>query len=314
MTLAEGSTAAAHRSFAGADALLHLARLAAGLDSLVLGETEVLGQVRQAVGSAVPDIRRLVTPAIAAARILRREAAFEAHAGHALDIALRYAGLAPTGDLLVIGGGPMGRRVAERAAHLGFKVTLVARRPPPLPQGIDYQPFSGLPSLPPTDVLVSCLGRRAPQLGEAEIPPIRRLAIDLGTPRNLRTDLTIPVVTLSDLLDPQCQTAEDEARRRPLEDRLCAILAAQVSLNQPDSPLGTLREEVERIRQRELLRSLRLHPELPAEKLDLITRSLVNQIFHRPSLRLRRSEDPELAEAVAALFRPRDMETPDDRN
>ena len=314
MTLSEGSTAAAHRAFAGTDALLHVARLAAGLDSLVLGETEVLGQVRKAIGSAVPDIRRLVTPAIAAARILRREAVFEAHAGHALDVALRYAGLSPGGDLLVIGGGPMGRRVAERAAQLGFEVTLVARRPPPLPQGIGYQPFSGLPSLPSTGVLVSCLGRRAPQLGETDVPSIRRLAVDLGTPRNLRPDLTVPVVTLSDLLDARYLTPEDEERRRGLEDRLRAILAAQVSLAEPDSPLGTLREEVERIRQRELLRTLRLNPELPAEKLDAITRSLVNQIFHRPSLRLRRAEDPELAETVAALFRPRDPETPNDRN
>jgi glutamyl-tRNA reductase len=81
----------------------------------------------------------------------------------------------------------------------------------------------------------------------------------------------------------------------------------------PGSPLGALREEVERIRQRELMRTLRLHPELPPEKVDAITRSLVNQIFHHPSQRLRRSENPELAEAVVALFRSKTREAIDGR-
>jgi glutamyl-tRNA reductase len=70
-----------------------------------------------------------------------------------------------------------------------------------------------------------------------------------------------------------------------------------------NSPLGSLRGEVEQIRQRELARAAKLHPELPLSALDTITRSLVNQIFHRPSQRLRLSANQELAEALAALFR-----------
>jgi glutamyl-tRNA reductase len=167
---------------------------------------------------------------------------------------------------------------------------------------VHYEPFSKLPALPPVDVLVTCLGRAAPAMAEDELPSIGTLAIDLGTPRNLE-ELSVPVVKLADLLEG-CSSPVEDARRRDLEERLRAILAAQLALRRPDSPLGALREEVERIRQRELLRSLRLHPELPAEKLDAITRSLVNQIFHRPSLRLRDSEDVDLAEAVAALFQP----------
>jgi glutamyl-tRNA reductase len=304
VTLNSDSPAGAHRSYAGAEALLHLARLAAGLESLVLGETEVLGQVRQALNSAESGLRRVAAPAIAAARILRREAGFDAHAGFALDLALRLAAQPASGDLLVVGGGPMGRRVAERAAELGFVVTLVARRPPPLARGVHYEPFSRLRSLPAADVLVSCLGRRAPLMGDGELPPVRRLAIDLGTPRNLKTDLSAPVVTLAEVMDSGCQTPEETSLRRRLDDRLRDILAAQLSASGPDSPLSVLREEVERIRLRELGRSLRLHPDIPPHKLDAITRSLVNQIFHRPSLRLRRNEDPALAETVAALFRP----------
>ena len=313
VTLLPCAAVAADQALSGPEALLHLARLAAGLESLVLGETEVLGQVRQALSKASPDLRRIVAPAVAAARILRREAGFEAHAGHALDAALSHAGLKARGDLLVVGGGPMGRRVAERGSELGFAVTLVARRPPPLPQGIRYQPFSRLASLDAADILVTCLGRRAPQLAACELPPIRRAAIDFGTPRNLKPDLQAPITTLADVVDAGRKGRAGEERRRTLDARLRELLAAQVGMVRPGSPLGALREEVERIRQRELMRSVQLHPDLPPEKLDAITRSLVNQIFHRPSLRLRRTEDPALAEVVAALFRPGDQEENDDR-
>jgi glutamyl-tRNA reductase len=304
----ETACLSAPRAFRGLDAVRHLARLAGGLESLVLGEPEILGQVRSAFTAAPAPLRRLVTPAISTARALRREAAFSAHAGHALDLAIEHAGLVLEGRLLVVGGGPMGRRVAERAAQLGFDVTLVARRPPPLPPGVAYKPFSALGELGATDVLVACLGRTAPQLGAGDLPAVRRLAIDLATPRNLKADLDAPVVTLSDLLESHRSAPRDAELRRALCERLDVMLATRLATARPDSPLGTLRNEVERIRQRELTRSLRLHPDLPADKLDTITRSLVNQIFHRPSQRLRQAEDQELAAAFAALFQPRAKE------
>jgi glutamyl-tRNA reductase len=290
-------------TYNGVDALSHLARLAAGLDSLVLGEAEVLGQVRSAFSAAPPEVRRLIAPAIAAARSLRAETSFNTHAGHALDLAVNYLTTEPAGDLLVVGGGPMGRRVAERGQALGFKTTIVARRPPPIPPEIQYRPFSALDALPATDVVVTCLGRTAPQLGAADLPSVRRHAIDLGTPRNLQDDFATPVVTLANLVAFQREAGGDAPERRRLGARLRELLEARLAMAVPDSPIGSLREEVELIRQRELMRSLRLHPDLPPEKLDTITRTLVNQIFHRPSRRLRQSGDLELAAAVADLFR-----------
>jgi len=205
----------------------------------------------------------------------------------------------------------MGRRVAERARALGFDTTLVARRPPPLPPEIHYRPFSALADLPATDVLVSCLGRSAPQMAAADLPHIRRLAIDLGTPRNLTDDYAVPLVTLAALLASQRDGGADSTTRRTMAARLEELLTSRLAMGVPDSPLGSLREEVERIRQRELTRSLRLHPDLPPEKLDTITRTLVNQIFHRPSRRLRQSGDLDLATALADLFREAGQEAAD---
>ncbi|HWC28940.1 MAG TPA: hypothetical protein VG845_02550 [Dehalococcoidia bacterium] len=312
ITLDHCPSLVAQQTYRGPAALLHIARLASGLESLVLGEGEIFGQVRSAFSAAPPGMRRLIAPAIASARVLRREAGFDRHAGYVLDIAIEHANLAPEGTLLVVGGGPMGRRVAERATQMGFDVTLVARRPPPLPPGVTYKPFSLLPTLGPTDVLVSCLGRSASPLGESDLPPVRRLAIDLGTLRNLKPGLTIRTITLANALEAQRRAGADWDERRRLGERLAALLGARLALRQPDSPIVTLRGEIERIRQRELLRSSRLHPDVPPEKLDAITRSLVNQIFHRPTLRLRQSDDPDQAEAFAALFRTRAQETDDD--
>ena len=291
----------APRSYQGEEALLHLARIGAGLESLVLGEAEILGQLRTALAAAPAPLRRLSAPAIAAARVLKREQGFTEHAGYALDHALEIAVVPAEGSIVIVGGGPMGRRTAERAVDLGFSdVTLVARRPLPLPEPIEYAPFGSLASLPVTDVLATCLGRTAPALGVGDLPKITRLAIDLGTPRNLRSDVDAPVVNL-------------DAPSRPLRERLRHLLMARLEVSGYDSPLGSMREEVERIRQKEVERALRLHPELPVQQLDTITRSLVNQIFHRPSMRLRRSDDPELAATVAALFSARTEETSDDR-
>jgi glutamyl-tRNA reductase len=303
----------AGRSYCGKEALLHLARIGSGLESLVLGEAEILGQLRTSLASAPAEIRRLTAPAIAAARILKREAGFKDHAGFAIDHALEVAGIPAGGSIVVVGGGPMGRRAAERAVDLGFEsVTLVARRPLPLAEPIEYQPFSALASLPPADVLVTCLGRAAPAMGGDELPEIRRLAIDLGTPRNLRPDVKAPVVNLATLVDRQRTLTSERERRQRYNGRLAELLAARIAASGQESPLGVMREEVERIRQRELARALRLHPELPVEKLDTITRSLVNQIFHRPSMRLRYADDPELASTVAGLFSSRIEEASDD--
>lgn len=292
--------------YEGEEALLHLSRLAAGLESLVLGESEILGQVRSAFSNASEELRTLVAPAIAAARALRAEQSFTQHAGHALDLALEYTESPAAGSLLVVGGGPMGRRVAERASALGFDTTLAARRPLPLPAGIRYRPFASLPRLEPVDVLVTCLGRAAPQMSAHDLPPVDRIAIDLGTPRNLTDEWDVPVVTLAALIGARRDLGSDSDLRRSLEARLRELLASRLSTGASESPLGSLREEIERIRQRELMRSLRLHPELPPEKLDTITRTLVNQIFHRPSRRLKQSGDLTLAATLADLFRERE--------
>jgi len=306
ISLDGGPAADAPRFHRGEDALVHISGLAAGLESLVLGETQIFGQVRSSLSKADPEMRRLLAPALAAARSLRGEQAFSQHAGHALDYALQLEGVLPRGRLLVLGGGAMGRRVAERGLQLGFEVAVAARR---AVTGIAaaYVPLAEVSSQPPFDIVAGCLGADAPRMGRQHLPSISTLAIDFGTPRCLVDDIASPLVTIADLLAHRESDTAFAEQREALRSRLRMLLEHRLLMSAAsgDSPLGELRGELETIRLRELARATRLHPELPVEAIDTITRSLVNQLFHRPSLRLRRSANHDLAKELVALFTAR---------
>ena len=295
----------------GLDALEHLAAVAAGLNSVVLGEEQITAQVRAALAEAHPRVRRLGDIALAAARELRREAGFESHSGHLLDRALRLAAVPAEGRMLVVGTGHMGRLVARRALDIGFDEVIIAGRHRPTGDWFRFGEFafvalSELPSLDPVDVAVGCIASAAGELNPArDLPAVRSLLLDLGTPRNFTAGADCAELSIADLL--AAATADDHGQRRraALRDRLRAILERRVAMAERDSrsPVGTLRRSVERVRRREVQRAKRLHPEIPAETLDAITRSLVNQVFHEPSQRLLDAA-PEFARQVAALFEP----------
>lgn len=285
----------------GPAALEHLAGVAAGLESVVLGENQVIGQVRAAFKTSPRELRRLADLAVGAARTLRSETCFDSHSGHLLDKALRLSTLAPGGRLLVLGAGAMGRLVAGRAAVLGFDVTVAARRAP------DDLPFAfvelgRVPELPALEVIVGCLGSGAGEIAPRALPTAR-LLIDLGTPRNFNAPSGPGVVAISDMLEDERQRPHAMARRAALRERLAAILheRAEAASMTSRSPVGALRAEIEAIRRAEVARSQRLYPGISAEVLDTITRSLIDKVMHAPTARLK-SLDEDSARAFSGLF------------
>jgi len=294
------------------EALLHLAEVAAGLHSVVLGEAEVLGQVRAAVAVAPQPLRALAGHAVAAARELRRETAFDSHAGHLLDRALRLSGTEPSGRLLVAGTGWMGRLIAIRGQALGFAEVLVAGRTKP--EGawfrdgtFQFVALDQMTALESVAVAAGCLGSSAPELDPVrDLPPVEALLADFGTPRNFGPTTRVPVVTIADLLAGESPRRHGDPRRAALRAQLRAILEHRLALASDDSlsTVGRLRLLVERARREEVERAARLHPEVDEATLDAVTRSLLNRIFHAPSERLRQAADPAAEEALLALFAP----------
>lgn len=296
----------------GIAALRHLAEVAAGLHSVVLGESEILGQVRSALTAAPPAIRPYGDIAIAAARELRRETTFDSHTGHLLDRALRHLGIEGDGTLLVVGTGHVARQVASRGATLGFdRVVIAGRREPDgawfTAGGYSFVQLAEMGSLGEVSVAVGCLGSDAPELcASCDLPAVTHLVLDLGTPRNFAGDAGVPQLGIAELLVGSEPREHSEAYRARLGERLTEILDRRLAMLETDSAtaIGQMRAAVERIRQQEMVRYASRHPEIPPHLLDTITRSLVNKIMHLPSERLRQLDDAALGRELALLFEP----------
>lgn len=290
----------------GTPAVNHLAEVAAGLHSAVLGEEQILGQVRAAFAESTGETRRLADIAIGSARELRRQTHFDSHAGHLLDRGLRVAGIEARGSLLVLGAGAMGRLVAARGVELGFESVTVAarRRPERAIPGTDWTPLGSVRRLNGVEVVAGCLGSGADAIDAPGLPVVRRLALDLGTPRNFEGGGWPELLTIADLLSDELGRPHARARRTALANTLRAIVERRVADagERAESGVGAMRQRIEEIRRREVARTRRLHPDIAPDVVDAITNSLVNQILHGPSKRLRELGDVELERELVALF------------
>jgi len=290
----------------GNRALEYLATLAAGLESAVLGEYQVLGQVRAGIAPLRQHVP-WIDDALAAARQLRAEAGFHATTGRLLDLALKCAELRPAGSLLVVGAGAAGRDVARCGLALGFTEVWITsrRRPEPPVEGVaGWIPLAKAAESARYDVVAACLGPSASTLKAADLPAAD-LHIDLGSPPNLDPGVH-PTIDMQTIIAHVKADSVESDYRESLRTKLRENLARRLSLAAEDagSPVGLLRLQAERVRHREARRIARLNPEIPADAVDRITRGLVNQLLHAPSVRLREVDDPELAERLAALFVP----------
>ncbi len=287
----------------GRDAVVRLSAVAAGVESVVLGEDQVMGQVRAAFKAAPSELRAAADIAISAARALRSETSFESHSGHLLDKALRLSTVQRGGTLLVLGAGAMGNLIAARAAALGFNVTVAARRQPSNLEHA-YVELGQVPSLPPFDVIVGCLGSGAGEISPRALPTAR-LLIDLGTPRNFNVPSGPGAIAISDMLRDEARRPHATARRERLRTRLGTLVDERLRSIASDSrsPAGAFRAHVEAIRQTELARYRKMHPEVPSEVLDRVTQSLLEKVLHLPTARLK-DADQAAATEFLAFFAP----------
>lgn len=296
----------AEERWRGFEAVQHLAEVAAGLHSVVLGESQILGQARGGFVSADPANRALGGIALAAARELRARTNFNSHAGALLDKALRLAGVEASGRVLILGPGQMGRLVALRAEALGFDEVWLAGRSMPVIEGghAAMRPalIEQIPAMPRFDCIVGCLGSAADEI-LLESLPATPLALDLGTPRNFGGSRPgTLLLSLRELVADEHSRPHAMQRRESLRAELRDIVRRRLDywLETSESTLGRIRADAERARILEVERTLRLHPGMDRKALDAMSRALVNRILQGPSEALRAS--PDLAEAADNLF------------
>lgn len=180
----------------GAEAFRHLCRVAVGLESAVLGEAEVLGQVRQAQAAAMragvltPLLRETFRAALATGRTARAETALGRGVASTATAAVRLAAGASNGlagrNVVVVGGGEIGRLLLKHVqACQPARLDLVSRRA--VPGGVTCHAPDALPGLlADADVVFTGTDRVVITPDDLLARSARPLAIvDLGVPRNV---------------------------------------------------------------------------------------------------------------------------------
>jgi glutamyl-tRNA reductase len=313
------------RRHRGRQLVHHLVRVAAGQESLAVGEGEVRRQVRSAMASVTsrhprPVLRELLAGAASAAdevdpRVPADRSIAAVAARRLLELVPRHPA-----RVLVVGSGTVGRQVAECLAPSAVVTVLYHQRPPDAgflaSTGVSAAPLEELATrLPGADAVVTAakFGHRG--LRAKDVPPGRSiLLLDLGMPRNIDPDVrSLPGVRLVDLEELHAlSTGAPEAGGkdhavREVADRLAD--RTERALLEPW--VDSVRRAAERVRRDELEKARAFLGALdPGQEaaLDLLTRRLVSRLLLEPTERIRRlptGPEGELQRRVAVtLLRP----------
>lgn len=307
----------------GNEAARHLLRVAAGLESMVLGEPEILGQVKQAatlaeaVGSSGVVIRRLAGGAAAAGARARAETGIAAGAvslGYAVvELARNIFTALDRTRVLLVGAGETARLTARALLERGAREVRVANRGAERASALRLEipelgeaDWGDLPgAVGSADVVVATTSAPEPLLTAAMLhdaasrrPGRPLLVVDLGVPRNVEPEAARLENVFLHSLDSMESLIERNLRRRredvpaveELVERELERFRAWYRTLEAEPLIERLQKQAERIRAEELARAL---AELPPEThaaIDRLTRALVRKILHHPSARLRGKE------------------------
>lgn len=326
------------------EAARRLLSIAAGLESMVLGEPEIQGQLRSAgtladrVGSTGEVLKHLIRHATTCGKRARSETAIGQGAislGYAaLDLSRQIFGRLDEGSLLLVGAGETAELVARALGDRGDReirfvnrsderaASFVGRFP-----GARRLRWSELDNaLLESDTVVTTTSAPEPILTRRELSAAmerRRgrslLLVDLGVPRNVDPEAAdLDNLFLHDLDSLQSLVERNLERRRQEVPAVETIVAEELRRftdayrrREAEPLVASLQRRAEEIRRREV-KAVRDHfPEELHEQLDVMTRALVRKILHHPSHQLRRgSEDHKRAhlELVRELFQLDDDE------
>jgi glutamyl-tRNA reductase len=324
-------------------AALHLFRVAAGLDSLVPGEGEILGQVRDAyeAGAHGPVLDRLFREALRVGKKVRTETAINESPA---SVSSAAAALAQQvfGDLsgcrvLLVGAGEVSELAARALAARGATIAAVTSRTQAnaetLADAFDARavPFAALSSeLEHADVVVSSTSSTEPILSREQVPDRKGrplFVIDLAVPRDVDPGVAqLDDCYLYDIDDLQAVVRESLSGRRREAERAEAIVEHeaerfrdwQASLRVVPA-IASLRERAESIRSGELAKAegrLEGLSESERRTVESITTQIVNKLLHVPIVRLKQAAAAEgsgYVEVAKDLFGLPDDENADSR-
>jgi len=325
--------------YRGREAVRHLFKVAASLDSLVVGEPQILGQVKTAIRIAgeSESLGRVLHPLTQRTMSVAKKIRSSTEIGKSrvgignagVDLALQIFGNLEGKRCMLVGVGEMGRQVAVALLSAGLDELLIANRtfersvelaseyggtPVPYDRLQDY--------LPRADILLTATGAQQPIV---TLPMVRQalrerryetmFLIDLSVPRNIEARVDelgdaylFNVDDLSRVVE-EGKAARAQAAERALElvndeaDRFLATLG-QVQIN---GDIARMTMAAEEIRLAEIARSKKLVAGLDAQQqksLDALTKALVKKLMHRPMMAVRQAAKDGDFDQARTLLEP----------
>ncbi len=313
-------------SYCGADAVRHLFRVGAGLDSMVLGEPQILGQVKDSYAYAVEHdsagviVNKLYHKAFSVAKRIRTETKIGEAAVSisfaAVELAKKIFGDLSGNTVMLLGAGEMAELAAKHLLRAGIRELMVANRT--YERAIDFvKEFGGTAimfrefphHLKNVDIVIASTGAKTFIIREEQVREVLRerknrpmFFIDISVPRNVDPLVNnIDNTYVYDIDDLQGVVASNLKERSKEAEEAARIIEEEIdkfyrwikSLDVVPTIIA-LRNYCDGIRKAELERALKGLNGLNAKQiktLDAMTKAIVNKILHGPVSKLKRDAD-----------------------
>jgi glutamyl-tRNA reductase len=328
-------------SYTNAEAIRHLFRVTSSLDSMMLGEPQILGQVKEAyrlateAGTIGSSLSPLLDRAFAVAKRVRSETGISQSAVSisyaAVELARKIFGDLSGKTVMIIGASKMGELAAKHLKRNGVGSVLVTNRTferaveiAKIFEGaaIPFEHFTD--HMEHADIVISSTG--APHfiitrsLAEQVIRNRRNkpvFFIDIAVPRDVDPSVNdidnafvYDIDDLQQVIDANMRERMKEAgRAEEIVDREVQAFCTRMQSREVAPTIVLLRETLDKVRREEIERYRKLLRDMPAEHqqatlaaIDQVTQSLMNKILHHPITQMKEmSADPNGAEFIEAV-------------
>ncbi|MBP3790902.1 MAG: glutamyl-tRNA reductase [Methanobrevibacter sp.] len=320
----------------GQSAVMHLLRMTSGLESMIVGEDQILGQVKDAKHNASKNhhcgksLDAIFTKAIHVGQVVRNKTNINKGSvsigSAAIDLAEKHMGSLDDKSVLVIGAGKMGKLVAKALAEKDLNAIFVANRTyyvaVQLAEDLGGEAilFNDLEEyLATADLVISATSAPHPIITKNRLLGIDMdyenvMMVDIANPRDISDDVS-ELGVKSFNIDDLREIADENTKLRIKEfgeaeniiNEEFILLKESFKIMEVDDLLGNLRASMEDIRERETQKAMVKLADVDgsAKILDNLTNSIVNKIFYDISKNVKKAaknENKKIIDAAEYIF------------
>lgn len=320
-------------------AIIHLFRMTSGLESMIIGEDQILGQIKNAKKKSLNEnhcgkiLETLFTKSIHVGQVVRQKTKINRGSvsigSAAVDLAEENIGDLEGKHVLVIGAGKMGTLVAKALAEKDLKAIFVANRTyyraVKLAEELNGKAIlidELSQCLPSADVIISATGAPHSILNRDRIENFidsenssQIIMIDIANPRDIEEDVReigVKLFNIDDLrgiADKNRKMRENEVKEAEnIIDEEFKLLKNSFKLMEIEGLLGDIRLSMEDVRMQEAQKATAKLADVEGSVkiIDNMSKSLVNKIFHDISTNIKKAaeeEDHEIIETLKCIFK-----------